>query len=113
MTVLRVMFRFDAVQHFPESLSEMFRDFRAGVLERREHYFQEEARLFAAALKEGQRPEYSEIQTTHHCERDYRATNSLLPFHLSPANWVSDETSKRPLHDNELTIRACFSVTGM
>jgi len=51
MIVLRVMYRFDSVQHFPESLSEMFRDLRTGVLERREHYFTEEAKLFAVALR--------------------------------------------------------------
>jgi hypothetical protein len=84
MTVLRVMFRFDAVQHFPESLSEMFRDLRAAVLERREHYFREEARLFAAALKEGQRAGiFRKTDCSAAAKVIISATNSLLPFHLS------------------------------
>ena len=84
MTVLRVMFRFDAVQHFPESLSEMFRDLRAAVLERREHYFREEARLFAAALKEGQRAGmFRKTDCSATANVIISATNSLLPFHLS------------------------------
>lgn len=84
MIVLRVMFRFDAVQDFPESLSEMFRDFRAGVLERREHYFKEEAKLFAAALRQGQQA--GVFRNTDHvttASAILAATNSLLPFHLS------------------------------
>jgi AcrR family transcriptional regulator len=84
MTVLRVMFRFDAVQHFPESLSEMFRDLRVAVLERREHYFREEARLFAAALKEGQRAGiFRKTDCSAAANVIISATNSLLPFHLS------------------------------
>ena len=84
MIVLRVMDRFDSVQHFPESLSEMFTDFRTGVLERREHYFKEEAKLFASALKTGER---AGIFQTADCLATASAilvaTNSLLPFHLS------------------------------
>jgi AcrR family transcriptional regulator len=84
MIVLRVMFRFDAVQDFPESLSEMFRDFRAGVLERREHYFKEEAKVFAAALRQGQRAGvFRNTDQVTTASAILAATNSLLPFHLS------------------------------
>ena len=47
MIVLRVMFRFDSVQHFPESLSDMFRDLRPEIHRRRQNHFKEEARLVA------------------------------------------------------------------
>ena len=84
MIVLRVMFRFDAVQDFPESLSEMFRDFRAGVLERREHYFREEAKVFAAALRQGQQDGvFRNTDRVTTASAILAATNSLLPFHLS------------------------------
>jgi AcrR family transcriptional regulator len=84
MTVLRVMFRFDAVQHFPESLSEMFRDLRAGVLERREHYFREEVKIFAVVLREGQRAGiFRGTDCSAMANAIVSATNSLLPFHLS------------------------------
>jgi AcrR family transcriptional regulator len=84
MIALRVIFRFDAVQGFPESLSEMFRDFRAGVLERREHYFKEEAKVFAAALRQGQRAGvFRNTDQVTTASAILAATNSLLPFHLS------------------------------
>jgi AcrR family transcriptional regulator len=84
MIVLRVMYRFDSVQHFPESLSEMFRDLRSGVSQRREHYFKEEAKLFAAALKEGQRLRiFRAADCSATANTIVAATNSLLPFHLS------------------------------
>jgi AcrR family transcriptional regulator len=84
MIVLRVMFRFDAVQDFPESLSEMFRDYRAGVLERREHYFKEEAKVFAAALRQGHRGGvFRNTDGVTTASAILAATNSLLPFHLS------------------------------
>ena len=84
MIVLRVMFRFDAVQHFPESLSEMFRDLRTGVLERREHYFREEAKLFAAVLRQGHRAGiFRGTDCSATANAILGATNSLLPFHLS------------------------------
>ncbi|PYJ17163.1 MAG: hypothetical protein DME96_07020, partial [Verrucomicrobia bacterium] len=47
MIVLRVMFRFDSVQHFPESLADMFRDLRPGIYRHRQNHFKQEQRLFA------------------------------------------------------------------
>jgi len=84
MLIARVMHRFDSVQHFTESLSEVLRDLRPGVLERREHYFEAEARVFAAALRKGQnRGEFRrrDCFTTAHAL--ITATNALLPFNLS------------------------------
>lgn len=84
MMLTRVIFRFDSVQYFPESLSEMFRDLRAGVLQRREYYFKEEAKLFSAVLKQGQRTgdiRPGDCLTTANVL--LAATNSLLPFNLS------------------------------
>jgi AcrR family transcriptional regulator len=109
MTMLRVMFRFDAVQHFPESLSEMFRDLRPGVLERRQHYFREEAKLFAAALREGQR---AGIFRTTDCSATANAilgaTNSLLPFHLS-----THELGKRRDIEKMVTLITDLFLQGL
>jgi len=44
MLILRVMFRFDAASPYSESLSEVLRDLRAGVMERRQRHFAREAR---------------------------------------------------------------------
>jgi hypothetical protein len=82
--VLRVMFRFDSVQHYTESISEVLRALRSGLLERHQVHFEQEARVFAKVLKEGQ-----DGGVFHHVQglRTARillvATNSLLPFSLS------------------------------
>ena len=84
MLLLRVMFRFDAVQHYTESLSEVLRDIRPRLLERHGQHFQSEAEIFAGVLKEGQRAgqfrRLDPLQTAHAL---LAATNSLLPFSLS------------------------------
>ena len=109
MIALRVIFRFDAVQGFPESLSEMFRDFRAGVLERREHYFREEAKVFAAALSQGQRA--GVFRNTDHVNTAssiLAATNSLLPFHLS-----ARELGKRQDIEKTATLITDLLLNGL
>ncbi len=84
MIVLRVMFRFDSVQHFPESLSDMFRDLRPEIHRRRQNHFKEEARLVAAVLKEGQRRgTFRSGDCRAFAHAILAATNSFLPFHLS------------------------------
>src|SRR5438067_10872765 len=84
MIVLRVMFRFDSVQHFPESLSDMFRDLRPEIHRRRQNHFKEEARLVAAVLKEGQRSgTFRRGDGRAFAHAILAATNSFLPFHLS------------------------------
>jgi len=84
MIVLRVMFRFDSVQHFPESLADMFRDLRPGIYRHRQNHFKQEQILFATTLQEGQR--FGAFQKNNRAavaQAIISATNSLLPFHLS------------------------------
>jgi AcrR family transcriptional regulator len=84
MLVLRVMFRFDSVQHFTESLSEVLRDLRASVLQRREGYFEEEAKVFSGVLREGQRGgAFRRHDPLAMARTLILASNSLLPFSLS------------------------------
>jgi TetR/AcrR family fatty acid metabolism transcriptional regulator len=109
MIALRVIFRFDAVQGFPESLSEMFRDFRAGVLERREHYFREEAKVFAAALSQGQRAGmFRNRDHVNTASAILAATNSLLPFHLS-----ARELGKRQDIEKTATLITDLLLNGL
>ena len=109
MIVLRVTFRFDAVQGFPESLSEMFRDFRAGVLERRERYFKEEAKVFAAALRQGQRADaFRNTDPVTTASAILAATNSLLPFHLS-----ARELGKRQDIEKTATLITDLLLNGL
>ena len=109
MIVLRVMFRFDSVQHFPESLSDMFRDLRPGIHRLRQSHFRQEARLFAAALKEGQRNRtFRKGDRLALAHAILTATNSLLPFHLS-----TRELGKRRDVEKAVTLISDLLLQGI
>src|SRR6185503_9941620 len=55
MLMMRVMFRFDSVQHYTESLNHVLAAIRPALLERRREYFEAEARIIAGVLREGRR----------------------------------------------------------
>ena len=99
MLVARVMFRFDSVQHYTESISEVLRDMRTELLKRRERYFAEEAELFVGVLKDGQRSGDFHRRNANDAARALiTATNSLLPFSLS-----TEELGKR--HEVEAAVK--------
>jgi AcrR family transcriptional regulator len=84
MLLLRVMLRFDAVQHYTQSISEVLRDLRSSLLKRRERHFEQEAKVLAAVLKEGQRANvFRRVDAPATARVLIAATNSLLPFSLS------------------------------
>ena len=84
MILERVLFRFDSVQHYSQSLNELLASLRPKLLERRRSYFQEEAELFARVLGEGKKAGVFGIKdplVAAHALLD--ATNALLPYSLS------------------------------
>lgn len=84
MLLARVLFRFDSVQHYTESLSDLLAALRPGLLARRQRHFEEEAHLLAEVLREGRRAgefQFREAQATAHTL--LLATNALLPYSLS------------------------------
>jgi len=84
MIVERVLFRFDSVQHYSQSLNELLASVRPRLLERRRTYFEEEAELFAVVLREGKKTGVFSVKdplVTAHALLD--ATNALLPYSLS------------------------------
>jgi hypothetical protein len=84
MLVARVMVRFDGVQHYTESISEVLRDLRAPLLQRREGYFEEEAKVLSGVLREGQRAgAFRRHEALATARTLVLASNSLLPFSLS------------------------------
>ncbi len=84
MLIERVMFRFDSVQHYSQSLNELLASLRTRLLERRRRYFEEEARIFAAVLDEGAKAGIFEIKSPNQTASALLdATNSLLPYSLS------------------------------
>jgi AcrR family transcriptional regulator len=85
MLILRVLHRFDSVANYSQSLGDLLSSVRAPLLTRRQIYFEKEAAVFEAVLREGAR------LGTLDCPDPRTAafvliqsTNSLLPFSLSP-----------------------------
>ncbi len=85
MLLLRVIYRFDSVQHYTESINHVLAAIRPALLERRKHYFEAEARILATVLKEGRRVGDFVFKDAMATARALlTATNSLLPYSLSP-----------------------------
>ena len=84
MLIERVVFRFDSVQHYTQSLNDIFAKIRQTLLERRKRYFEEEAKIFAALIKEGiAAGEFARTNANDLAQSLLVATNSLLPYSLS------------------------------
>ena len=84
MLLARVLFRFDSVQHYTQSLDDLLAALRQNLLARRARYFDEEAQIFAEVLTEGR--DAGEFAFDDPAEAAYallHATNSLLPYSLS------------------------------
>jgi AcrR family transcriptional regulator len=84
MLLTRVLFRFDSVQHYTMSLNDLLAALRQQFLARRKVYFDEEAKIFAAVIAEGQ--ENRDLAAGDNLEIAktlLTATNSLLPYNLS------------------------------
>ena len=86
MLVTRVLFRFDGVQHYTESLSDLLAAIRPALLVRRERHFEAEAEIFADVLREGQRDGTfaASVNAPAAARTLLLATNALLPYSLSP-----------------------------
>src|SRR6187200_508142 len=53
MLLTRVLFRFDSIQHYTQSLNDLLAALRPGLLRRRAQYFESEAQIFAQVLTAG------------------------------------------------------------
>ena len=86
MLIERVLFRFDSVQHYAQSLNDLLARLRPKLLERRKRYFDEEARIFASVIKEGQEAgAFVSGDALDLAHTLLVATKSLLPYSLSAA----------------------------
>src|SRR3712207_3759923 len=84
MLLARVLYRFDSVQHYTESLSDLLAALRPGLLARRRRHFEQEAELIAEVLREGRRAGVFEFADAAATARALlTATNALLPYSLS------------------------------
>jgi len=84
MLVERVIYRFDSVQHYAQSLNELLAYIRPKLLEHRKQHFRDEAHIFAAVIAEGQDSHLLDAgDPLDLAETLVMATNSLLPYSLS------------------------------
>jgi AcrR family transcriptional regulator len=84
MLVKRVMFRFDSVQHYTESLSDLLAALRPSLLVRRQRHFEDEAKILAGVLREGRREGVFEFRDAERTACTLlTATGALLPYNLS------------------------------
>jgi AcrR family transcriptional regulator len=84
MIMMRVMYRFDSVQHYSQSLNELLSGLRPRLLERRRKYFQNEAEIFARVLAEGKKAGIFALKDPASAANAVLdATNALLPYSLS------------------------------
>ena len=84
MLLTRVLFRFDSIQHYTQSLNDLLAALRPGLLARRAKYFDEEAAIFADVLSRGR--DDGELDFDDALSAAYallNATNGLLPYSLS------------------------------
>ena len=109
MLVMRVLFRFDSVQHYTQSLNDLLAALRPRLLARRQDYFEEEARVFAGVLTEGQRSGLfksgAPLAAAHLL---LVATNSLLPYSLS-----TRELGERKDIEEKITRLAALLLEGV
>ena len=84
MLLTRVLFRFDSIQHYTQSLNDLLAVLRPGLLARRAQYFEAEAQIFGEVLTAGRQSDefsFDDEHATAHALLE--ATNGLLPYSLS------------------------------
>lgn len=80
----RVMFRFDNVQHYRQSLYDVLAAIRPALLERRKAHFAMEAELIEAILRDGRkRGEFEFRSAATAAQAMIVGTNALLPYSLT------------------------------
>lgn len=111
MLLARVLFRFDSVQHYTQSLDDLLAALRPNLLARRAHYFDEEAQILAQVLGEGR--DAGEFQFDDALSTAYallHATNSLLPYSLSTTELGErDEVKERAEHIADLILHGLLA----
>jgi AcrR family transcriptional regulator len=111
MLLARVLFRFDSIQHYTQSLNDLLAALRPGLLARRARYFEEEAQIFAEVLAEGRASGEFEIENELAAARALlEATNGLLPYSLSTNELGErDEVERRASAIADLLLRGLLS----
>ena len=111
MLLTRVLYRFDSIQHYTQSLNDLLSVLRSSLLARRAQYFESEAQIFAEVLTAGREAgEFSfddELATAHAL---LQATNGLLPYSLSTTELgAREEVEQRTADVANLMLRGLLS----
>ncbi|MCI0415743.1 TetR/AcrR family transcriptional regulator [bacterium] len=84
MLITRVLFRFDSVRNYSQSLNDLLASLRGSLMSRRETHFAKEASVLEEVLQEGKkngRFQFSDVNPV--AQGFIWATNSLLPYSLT------------------------------
>jgi len=111
MLLTRVLFRFDSIQHYTQSLNDLLAVLRPGLLTRRAQYFEAEAQIFAQVLTAGREAaefSFEDAHATAHALLE--ATNGLLPYSLSTTELgAREEVEQRAADVADLMLRGVLS----
>lgn len=111
MLIVRVLYRFDSVQHYTQSINDLLAALRPGLLARRARHFDDEAAIFVEVLNEGKNA--GEFQFDDALSVAYSlllATNGLLPYSLSAAELGERQEVEAKAKDlAELMLRGLLS----
>jgi len=111
MLLTRVLFRFDSIQHYTQSLDDLLAALRPGLLARRAQYFEAEAQIFAKLLIAGRESgefDFEDEDVVAHAL--LQATNGLLPYSLSPTQLgAREEVEQRAAAVADLMMRGLLN----
>jgi AcrR family transcriptional regulator len=111
MLLTRVLFRFDSIQHYTQSLNDLLAVLRPRLLARRSQYFEAEAQIFAEVLTAGRASgelSFDNEDATAHAL--LQATNGLLPYSLSTTELgAREEVEQRASDVTDLMLHGLLS----
>jgi len=111
MLLTRVLFRFDSIQHYTQSLNDLLAVLRPRLLARRAQYFESEAQIFSEVLASGRESGELNFEDEHVTAHALlQATNGLLPYSLSTTELGErEEVEQRTADVANLMVRGLLS----
>ena len=111
MLLTRVLFRFDSIQHYAQSLNDLLAVLRPGLLARRAQYFESEAQIFAHVLMAGRESGELKFDNEHATAHALlQSTNGLLPYSLSTTELgAREDVEQRTADVANLMVRGLLS----
>lgn len=111
MLLTRVLYRFDSIQHYTQSLNDLLAALRPGLMARRAAYFEAEAQIFAELLIAGRASGEFHFEDEKATARALlQATNGLLPYSLSTAELgAREEVEERAADVADLVMRGLLN----